>query len=465
MKFAIGPLSVLVLTLAAGCALEGRSAPLTPASSSDVRARTGETASFVPTGPQSFTPEVRPKLRDRAVRQLWSSSIGRTDHRSTLLFADGAIWVGTKAGKVGPAGIHVIDGKSGVRRALLPAASGDVVGIALDATRVYSTSATGEVAVTTKRGAVLFRTNVGSPIVTPPTLVDCDGDGVLEIAVGDAKGRVTLVDAVTGKPRWTRTLGSATDGRRDIGGGLAAADLDNDGRSEIVVGTEGGRLYALRAATGDIAWQVSRASSLRAAPIIADVDADKQLEVIAGWADGDIAIFDGRAGKELWSALMEEDDGDSTGLLASPTPMPGGSMLVPTSRWGKEDNVVLLRASERAYRAREGSVVASPVLGTLSHGAPAVEAVVGTMQGDVIAFDASGGTSFLYRLDAPIEAPALIADIEGNGLQELIVATRDGRLVALAIHATTPPVAGVARGSSLRNDGLFPAIDLGWRLP
>ncbi|MBX3232582.1 MAG: PQQ-binding-like beta-propeller repeat protein [Labilithrix sp.] len=475
---------LVVLVLAASCSPAGQGAsPLVPAAasstSSDVRLRSGETSTFVPTGPQSFTPEARFKMRDRAVRQLWSSSIGRTDHRTTMLVRDGAVWIGTKRGPSGPAGVHVIDGRSGARRALLPAAAGDVVGIAMEGDRVYSSSAgpsgagsgsgsasgSGEVAATTKGGAIVFRTAIGAAVMTPPTLVDADGDGTLEVAVGDATGKVTLLDGRTGKVRWSRVLGSATDGRREIGGGLAAADLDHDGKPEIVAGTDGGRLYALRAATGETAWQTSRASSLRAPPLVADVDADGHLEVVAGWADGDIAIFDGRNGKELWSALMEEDDGDSTGLLATPTPIPGGSMLVPTSRWGKEDAVVVLRANERAYRSRQGSVVASPVLGTLAQGATMTEAVVGTMQGDVVAFDAAGGISFLYRLDAPIEAPALIADIERNGLQELVVATRDGRLVALATHAPLPPLAGVARGASGHNDGVFPAIDLGWRLP
>jgi outer membrane protein assembly factor BamB len=463
-----GLAALLVLSFA-GCTQPSSAPAASPTAGANPVATALQTSSFQAAGPQSYTPETWARGRSRAVRQLWSTPIGATDHRSTLAFVDGAIYVGTKSGKAGEAGVYVIDGSTGARRALLPAARGDVVGIAIEGDRVVSTSASGEVAATTKAGQILFRTNIGAPVVTPPTLVDADRDGSPEIAVGDATGRISLLDGKTGKVRWTKSTKTKADAgaavRSAIGSGLAAADLDGDGEQEIVAGTEAGQLLALRARTGDIAWTVSRSSALRAAPLVADVDADKQLEVIAGWADGEVSIFDGRAGKQIWTARVEEDDGDPTGLLASPTPIPGGSLLVPTARWGKEDSVVLLRANERAYRSKQGSVVTSPVLGAIESGTTFVEAIVGTTLGDVVAFDAAGGMSFLYHVDGAIEAPLLIADIASNGLQQLVVATRDGKLTALAIDTPRPPVLGRARGNSLRNDGVLPPIDLGWRLP
>ncbi|MBS2019548.1 MAG: PQQ-binding-like beta-propeller repeat protein [Deltaproteobacteria bacterium] len=428
-----------------------------------------ETTGFTPAGPQSFTPETRSKGAGRTVRRLWSSTIGRTDHRTTLVFADGAIYVGAKSGKGVEAGVYVVDGNTGARRAVLPAAKGDVVGIALDGARVVSSGSSGEVAVTTKTGQIVFRTQIGAPIVTPPTLLDLDRDGAAEIAVGDARGRVTLLDGKSGKIRWVRaTAPEAREGAKgaaSIGAALSAADLDGDGDKEIVAGNEAGSLTAIRAKSGEIAWQVTRPSALRAAPLVSDVDDDRQLEVIAGWADGDVAIFDGRAGKQVWTARVEEDDGDPTGLLASPTPLPGGSLLVPTARWGDQDSVVVLRAKERAYRSKQGAVVSSPVLGIIARDTSMVEAVLGTSTGDVVSFDAAGGMALLQHVDGAIEASPLIADIQGNGLQELVVVTREGELTALGIHAHRPPLVSRGRGSSPWNDGVLPPIDLGWKLP
>lgn len=449
----IAPLLLLV-----GCAAASDRPPAAPAPVTSASKPAAETATFVPAGPQSYTPDARPEPRDRAVRQLWSVSIGRTDERTTMMFADGAVWIGAKQGKLGAAGVYVIDGATGARRALLPAARGDVVGIAMDGSRVYSTALEGELALTTAAGAVVFRVRAPAPIVTPPTLLDVDGDGALEVAVGDGRGNVTVFDGKNGKLLWTRPLGGA------IGAGLAAADLDGDGKADLVAGTEEGRLFALRGRTGAPLWQAARSSPFRAAPVLCDVDANGKLEVIAGAYEGDLAIFDGATGRERWSQHVEEDNGEKTGLVASPTPLPGGTLLVPTARHGKDDAVLFVQAHDRAYRSREGSVFASPVLGAVRGTGAEVEGIVGTDRGDVYSFNAKGGASFLYRLDGAIAAPALFADIGQNGVQELIVATREGKLTALAIHTAVPPLAGVPRGDSRHNDGVLPAIDLGWRL-
>jgi outer membrane protein assembly factor BamB len=433
--------------------------PSSPTHTSSAKA--AQIRDLAPAGPQSFTPETKPKPRARAVTQRWAVRVGPNDHRSTVVAAGGSLYVGA------PSGVAVLEASTGARRALLPGARGRVVGVALEGDRVYSTSESGELAAATRAGATLFRVQLGAAAATPPTLVDVDGDGAFEVAVGDALGRVSLHDGATGKRRWVRSLDAAPDGLRSIGAGLAAADVDGDGLPEIVAGAESGTLAALRGSTGERAWTVKRSSPLRAAPLIGDVDADKKPEVIVGWADGDVVIVDGKSGNEIWSAHVEEDNGDPTGLLASPTPVPGGrvgALIVPTARWGAEDAVILLGAHDRAHRSRQGRVVTSPVLGTVDPETAAVEAVVGTERGDVVAFDARGGTSLLYHLASGIQAPLMFADIENDGTQELLAWTADGTLTALALHVAVPPVHGRARGSA-RNDGVLPAIDLGWKLP
>lgn len=421
----------------------------------------GETRSFKAAGPQSFTPEAKPKRRERAVRQLWSARIGKTDHRTTMAFVDGAVWVGVGRTANAPSGIAVVDGKTGTLRTNLAVGAGDVVGIAFEGDAVYASTTAGEVVGLTKAGKVTMRAKLRGPAVSAPMLVDIDGDGAPEVAAVDSTDRLTVLDAKTGKPRWTR---DATEAKRTASTvGMASADIDGDGAPEIVVGSEAGELAMLRARSGEAIWRTAHPSALRAAPLLVDVDANGKLEVVAAWADGDVAIFDAQTGRSKWSAKVEKDDGDPAGLLASPTPIPGGGIVAPTARWG-DDDVFVLRAHDRAYRTRQGSVVTSPVLGVLGSGTP-VEAAMGTRSGDVIALDAAGGFTLLYHVAGSIEAPLLIADIEGNGLQELVLATASGALTALAIHSPTPPLMGRARGASLRNDGVLPPIDLGWRLP
>lgn len=418
--------------------------------------------------PQSYTPEAKPKTRGNAATQRWSAQIGRTDHRTTMILSGKTLYVGARGGAGGGAGIYALEAASGAQRRILPAAKGDVVGIAMEGDLLYSSSSTGEVAATTTDGKIAFRASLGSAATTAPTLVDVDGDGKLEVAVGDAKGKVHLLDGATGKSRWAHAVASPGEAHPAIGAGLAAADLDGDGAPEIVAGSETGKLVALRGKDASVAWKMERNSPLRAAPLLVDVDADGKLEVLAAWADGDVAFVDPRSGKPIWEQEVEEDDGDPVGLLASPMPVPGhrvGSLLVPTARWGKEDATVLVRAHYRAYQSQQGRVASTPVLGTLETGTDDIEAVLGTERGDVVSFDATGGVSFLYGMGAPIEASPFIADVDGDGTQDLVVVTTGGKLVSMSLHATKAPLVGRGRGPSPHNTGVLPAIDLGWKLP
>ncbi|HNV08523.1 MAG TPA: FG-GAP-like repeat-containing protein [Dokdonella sp.] len=60
------------------------------------------------------------------------------------------------------------------------------------------------------------------------------------------------------------------------------ADLDGNGSPEIIFGTQGGRVVAVRA-NGTLMWSRSTGSvSVQSKPAVADIDGDGQLEVIVG---------------------------------------------------------------------------------------------------------------------------------------------------------------------------------------
>jgi outer membrane protein assembly factor BamB len=410
-------------------------------------------------GPQCFTPEAKPKGRSHAVTPLWATRVGMTDYRSTMVLSQGALYVSTRDG------IVVLDPLTGARKGAIPSGQGPVVGLAMDGDRIASTTKAGDVVMARRSGAVVWRASLGAEATTPPTLVDVDGDGVFDVAVGDARGRVVVLRGDSGRVIYARPVGEGP--RAAIGAGLAAHDLDGDGVPEIVAGAESGALVALRGRTGEPLWSVSRASALRAAPLLADVDADRTVEVIAGWADGDLAIVDGKTGREIWTAHVEEDNGDPTGLIASPTPLPGmrvGVLVVPTARWGAEDSVVLMGAHDRNYKSQQGRVVTSPIVGKADQESEGLEALVGTERGDIVAFDAAGHFSHVYQVQGAVTAPLMFADLECDGTEELLVLDRTGTLTALALHVAFPPLLARARGSHA-NDGVLPAADLGWRLP
>src|SRR5690606_32210506 len=113
-----------------------------------------------------------------AITQRWSARVGAADHRATMVAHDGVVYVGTRDG------IAAVDSKTGQRRGAMPAMRGAVIGVALDGDRVVASSAGGELLVASRAGASLVRAEIGAPAATPPTVVDVDGDGMSEIAVG-----------------------------------------------------------------------------------------------------------------------------------------------------------------------------------------------------------------------------------------------------------------------------------------
>lgn len=108
------------------------------------------------------------------------------------------------------------------------------------------------------------------------------------------------------------------------------ADIDGDGRNEVVVGHQDGTLRAYEG-DGSLAWS-SRAvpsidasrcraqgspSAIDSSPAVADLDGDGRPEVIVGvgstWApdqNGGVVVFDGVTGKREWGTRVSRDTGD-----------------------------------------------------------------------------------------------------------------------------------------------------------
>jgi outer membrane protein assembly factor BamB len=77
-----------------------------------------------------------------------------------------------------------------------------------------------------------------TPLVSAPVIQD----GLLFVSVSDL-GQVAALDAATGKPAWTSTLGSRLTGPPSLYRGLC------------VIGCHDGWVYALRASDGQLAWR------------------------------------------------------------------------------------------------------------------------------------------------------------------------------------------------------------------
>jgi hypothetical protein len=63
----------------------------------------------------------------------------------------------------------------------------------------------------------------------------------------------------------------------------ALADIDRDGRTEVVVGSREGRLYSIDALDGSLDWEYLGGTGMFASPVVVDADQDDDVEIIVAY--------------------------------------------------------------------------------------------------------------------------------------------------------------------------------------
>ncbi len=159
-----------------------------------------------------------------------------------------------------------------------------------------------------------------------PVLADINNDGKLEIFIGtginftNINGATYPGNAVYGLdsagndlPGWPYSTGVSTRDFRTPSP-PAVGDLDGDGVPEIVIGDYSGMLHAVRA-NGTALWTTQAyGAPLFAAPIIADIDGDNDLDVIQ-LSNSQVRGFNGSNGAQVWDFV---DDGALRQYINSP---------------------------------------------------------------------------------------------------------------------------------------------------
>ncbi|XP_022151498.1 protein DEFECTIVE IN EXINE FORMATION 1 isoform X2 [Momordica charantia] len=131
--------------------------------------------------------------------------------------------------------------------------------------------------------------NFRAYIYSSPTVIDLDGDGNLDILVGTSYGLFYVLDH-HGKVREKFPLEMA-----EIQGAVVAADINDDGKIELVTTDTHGNVAAWTAQGQEI-WETNLKSLVPQGPSIGDVDGDGYTDVVVPTVSGNIYVLSGKDG-------------------------------------------------------------------------------------------------------------------------------------------------------------------------
>ena len=259
------------------------------------------------------------------------------------------------------------------------------------------------------------------------TVADLNSDGKLEIVVPTIQGTVLALDADS-KELWRWSQGDVVSVPPTI------AELMPAPGPEVVVLTNTGRMCCLNGRTGEVLWDYAMSGGMQwgsaAVPAI-DLDGDGKLELITGDARGQVVALHGD-GSLLWSVKYER------GVKSAPAVGDMDGDGKPEILFGavKTPLVCLDAAGKERWRVgAEAEAVGAPVLADIDgDGKP--EAVTGISDG-ICVVGADGQTRWCGQTKGEIDSGISVADLDGDGGAEIVVADLKGQLTVFNAKGDT----------------------------
>ncbi|MEI6090186.1 MAG: FG-GAP-like repeat-containing protein [bacterium] len=303
---------------------------------------------------------------------------------------------------------------------------------------------------------------------SPPSIADVDGDGKPEILGGNFAGDLTSYKGETGEIIWTKNVVSNAVVQTEP----VIADLDGDGQLDCVVASwrfeNPNRIAAFKANDGTLLWNCDIPNNkMYHGPTIADIDDDGKQEVIIGTYDGILYCLNGIDGTVIWTFQLQNKF-----YIGAPT------SIGDINGDGKYEiayvdyfNLVVLRGNGTElwrYQMKEYSTSFRGVIFTDMNNDKILDVVFGHTAGELIALNGPDGSEIFnldlradYGKEFDINNAPICADFNGDGFYELFVigghgestdiTKNHGRAYMVSTNSTTGPEWLMFRRNHKRN--------------
>lgn len=281
--------------------------------------------------------------------------------------------------------------------------------------------------------------DLGATILRSTPALGLDSDGQWVIACGTCGAGVVLI-----WPKSGRTLTIAPT--EEITSTPALADINRDGELDVVFGkNDGGILAYSIAEPGFPLWELTTDGPVQSSVALGDIDGDQYLEGFVGSLDGNIYGFD-CWGKPLpgWPLNLGGGYADE-GIISSPA-------LGDINRDGFLEIIVGTGIFSSTYgrllvidrmgniltqKETDCGIISSPLLVNLDDDIH-LEILAISYDGEVLGIEADGSNTEGYPgkiSPGPITATPTVNDLDGDGYQELLVASDAGLLMLYNLDA------------------------------
>lgn len=255
---------------------------------------------------------------------------------------------------------------------------------------------------------------------------DIDGDGLLEVVFGCYRNdsSVYALNADNGTLLWKyNTHASGAEGCNDVA--PVIYDVDNDSHVEVIVPSSCNHVtFCFNGLSGSIKWQCNTNGS-DSPPTIADVDNDGKPEILHGEFGGYVKCINAENGSQLWNIPVDLNSWIQTAPTIVDLDINGQlDFVVGTWNFNGMDSVYAFRGDNHAL------IWSYPVHDYMYHGTAVAdldndskpELVIGSYNDTLYCINGENGTTnWKYcATGGYIGSPATIADIDNDGSCDVV---------------------------------------------